>query len=84
MELRKAALAFWRDSNCRGVDLIVELGSRRIPVEIKAGETLASDSFKGLDNYVALSGDPGGVLVYGGRDSYPRRKHLVRSWRACS
>ena len=81
---RRAALAFWRDSNGREVDLIVELGSRRFPVEIKAGETLASDSFKGLDNYVALSGNPGGVLVYGGRDSYPRGRHLIRSWRACS
>ena len=76
---------FWRDSRGREVDVLVDLGTRRIPFEAKAGETVPSDAFKGLDDYGALSGKPGGVLVHGGDGaSYERRGHLVRSWREIS
>jgi uncharacterized protein len=91
-ELRKAflhhgeptQLYFWRDSAGREVDALLDFGTRRVPVEVKAGETLAGDVFRGLDHYLALSGDELGVLVYGGDESYVRRNHLVRSWWHCS
>jgi hypothetical protein len=77
-------LYFWRDSHGREVDLLIDLGTRRIPVEVKAGRTVASDFLAGLDRYTTLSGDPEGILVYGGDDAYRRRTHHVRPWFACS
>lgn len=44
-----------------------------MPVEAKAGETLAGDVFRGLDYYLGLAGGGAGVLVYGGAESYVRR-----------
>jgi uncharacterized protein len=77
---QRPPLYFWRDSNGREVDLLVDLGQRRIPMEIKSSETVAGDFFKGLDNYIALSKDPWGILVYGGQEAYQRREHWVRPW----
>ncbi len=81
---QRPPLSFWRESSGREVDIIIDYGERRLPVEVKASETLASDFFRGLDRYVKLSGDPGGVLVHGGDANYPRKRHAVRAWWACS
>ncbi len=80
----RAPLYFWRDSHGREVDFVVDLGLNRVAVEVKAGETIASDAFRGLDYYTGLSGDGGGVLAYGGDDSYDRGGHRVRPWWAVS
>lgn len=77
---RRAPIFFWRDSNGREIDLVIDIGKRRIPVEIKAGETLASAWFKTLDAYIGLSGDQGGVLFHGGDAAHPRGRHMVRPW----
>ncbi|HEX6865084.1 MAG TPA: ATP-binding protein [Thermoanaerobaculia bacterium] len=81
---QSAPLYFWRDSAGHEVDALLDLGTRRIPVEIKAGRTLAGDVFRGLDYYLDLAGGGTGVLVYGGDESYARRNHLVRSWWHCA
>jgi len=81
---RRPQLYSWRDSNGREVDAVLDFGTRRLPVEVKSGETVRSDAFRGLDHYLRLSGDAGGVLVYGGRQTYRRRNHVVRSYWACS
>jgi predicted AAA+ superfamily ATPase len=62
-------LWFWRDQ--RGsveVDLITEEGGLARPVEIKAGQTVASDWFAGLAAWRAWAGPAAGPasLVYGG------------------
>ena len=80
----RAPIYFWRDSHGHEVDLIVDLGARRIPVEIKAGSTVASDFLAGLDWYAGVSGDTEGMLVYGGHEAYRRRGHHVRPWFSCS
>lgn len=81
---QRPPLYFWRDSRGLEVDLIIDLGNRRIPVEMKSGVTVASDFFDALNRYTALSGDPEGVLVYGGMENYTRGRHHVRAWWACS
>lgn len=81
---QRPPLYFWRDSNGREVDLLIDAGTRRIPIEIKSGETVSGDFFKGLDTYIALSGDDWGVLVYGGGEGYQRRGHWIRPWFACT
>jgi hypothetical protein len=73
----RAPLFFFRDSHGNEVDVIVDLGVRRLPIEIKLGETVASDFLKGLDRYGTL---PGGWLVNGGTRTYPRGPHQVRAW----
>jgi len=78
---QRPPLFFWRDSRGREVDIVVDLGTRNIPVEVKSGETVAADFLAGLDFFAGLSGDPGGVLVYGGDQTYLRRNHQIRSWR---
>lgn len=75
---------FWRDSRGHEVDFILDLGHRRVPVETKAGETVAADFLQSLDRYIGDSGDPGGILVYGGHESYARKSHQVRAWWSCT
>lgn len=81
---QRPPLYFWRDTRGLEIDFILDMGTRRIPVEAKSGATIASDFFNALDRYLQLSKDPDGVLVYGGTKSYRRGGHRVRSWRSCS
>lgn len=76
---------FWRDSNGNEVDLIRESGQYLIPMEIKSGQTLVSDSFAGLEKWRTLAGEQCGepVLVYGGANNYRHRGIRVISWREC-
>ena len=77
---RSAPLYFWRDSHGREIDVIVDDGGRLLPVEAKSGMTVASDAFRNLEYYSRLSGQPGGLLVYGGDSAYQRRGFHVRPW----
>jgi uncharacterized protein len=74
---------FWRDSAGHEVDLIIDRGRELVPVEIKSGETLAGDFFKGLDFWRSLPGqeDAPAALVFGGQTSVKRREFSVYSWR---
>ena len=75
---------FWQDSRGKEIDCLLVEGETIVPVEIKSGLTVGSDFFSALNRYIRLSGDPEGVLVYGGMENYKRQNHHVRSWWACS
>jgi predicted AAA+ superfamily ATPase len=77
-------LFFWRDRTGHEVDIVVDLGRRTVPVEVKLSRTVRSDAFRGLDLYTSLAGVRGGVLVHGGEATYRQGAHVVRSWLACS
>jgi predicted AAA+ superfamily ATPase len=77
-------LWFWRDLHGHEVDVIVELGTRTIPIEVKSGRTVMTDALRGLEFYCGLSGERGGELVYGGDEWGRRRDFTVRPWWACS
>jgi hypothetical protein len=65
------------------VDLLLEQGPTLTPVEIKSGRTVASDFFRGIDDWRRISGqtDSKAWLVYGG-DREQARGHLrVLPWR---
>ncbi|MDJ0766424.1 MAG: ATP-binding protein [Myxococcota bacterium] len=79
----RPSIYFWRDSRGREIDVIVERSGATLPIEIKAGETVAGDAFNGLDYYNDLSDGPGGILIYGGKETFDRGRHLVCSWGAC-
>ena len=75
-------LYFWRDSTGHEVDLLIDQGVTQIPIEIKSGQTIASDFFSGIDHWKALAGRPDGDagLVYGGDASYKRQGVSIISW----
>jgi len=82
----KASVASFpvRDSRGHEVDFVVDLVSRRIPIEAKSGLTVAGDAFDGLDRYLDLSRDPAGLLVYGGDEARPCGRHHLMPWWALS
>ena len=75
-------LYFWRDQTGHEVDVLAEIGDTVLPIEIKSGQTLAGDSFKGLYYWLGLGGNEAskGMLVYAGDSSYERQNISVRSW----
>ncbi|MFH1069596.1 MAG: ATP-binding protein [Candidatus Glassbacteria bacterium] len=75
-------LYFWRDAAGHEIDLIIENGTRLIPVEIKSAQTVASDFFDMLAYWRMVSCEPDtpAVLIYGGDQSLRRSGVLVRPW----
>lgn len=75
-------LYFWRDSAGHEVDVLLDSGTRQIPIEVKSGLTLPSDFAKGLDYWLQLAGQPGpAAVVHGGDDSFIRHNIACLSWR---
>jgi hypothetical protein len=76
------AIHFWRDSSGNEIDIILDHGDEMIPVEIKAGQTIVSDFFKGIRFWKKLSNDEEqrAALVYGGEKSFIRSDTYVYSW----
>ena len=77
-------LFFWRARAGLEVDLLREQGTALHAIEIKSGQTLASDFFGGLERWASLSGGgpPTPWLVYGGDLAMNRRGTEVIPWRA--
>ncbi|GMV93240.1 MAG: hypothetical protein AMXMBFR82_30180 [Candidatus Hydrogenedentota bacterium] len=73
---------FWRDSAGNEVDLVLDHGMELVPIEIKSGETIAADFFKGLQYWRSLPGqkDCPAALVFGGGTSMKRQEAMVYSW----
>lgn len=73
---------FWRDSAGHEVDVVIDLGAELVPIEIKSGQTITTDFFKGLDYWRSLPGQENcpATLVYGGNSSYARKNTMVFSW----
>lgn len=59
-------LFFWRDNTGNEIDLLIEKGIHRIPVEIKSGKTITNDFFKGIRFWNKLTQTEGGYLIYDG------------------
>ena len=78
---RRNNLHFWRDRAGHEVDVVVDSGDKLIPVEMKSGQTVTTDSFKGLNWWKVLASEDDSFLVYGGDHSYQRTGTAVISWR---
>lgn len=59
-------LYFWRDNIGNEVDLLIQKGAKRYPVEIKSGQTISEEFFKGFRYWNKLTNTEGGYLVYAG------------------
>lgn len=78
----RARIYHSRDSQGGEVDLILDLGDRRIGIEVKSGETVAGDWTDGLRRWLDLPGNSAatGVVVHGGNVSYDTRGVAIRPW----
>ena len=79
---RDPDLYFWRDSRGREIDVVLELGSQQILVEVKSGRTLASDFFRHIHSWRELSKrhDTPAMLVYAGDRNEIRSGVQVTAW----
>ena len=79
---KKSNLFFWRNSTGLEVDLLAEKADKLLPVEIKSGATLATDWFKGVNQWLSLAGadaiDP--TLIYGGETIWEEGPTTVLPW----
>ncbi|HHQ41203.1 MAG TPA: DUF4143 domain-containing protein, partial [Chromatiales bacterium] len=77
-------LYFWRDRSGHEIDVLIDHGTHLAPVEIKAGQTLNRDCFKGLEFWRKLAGDAAGPawLVHGGDARQVRAGIEAVPWKA--
>ena len=75
-------LYFWRDRSGHEVDLLIDHGTRLSPLEIKSGQTINRDYFKGLEFWRKLAGKTADKawLVYGGDSRQIRTDVTVLPW----
>lgn len=73
---------FWRDRSGHEVDMVLERGGQFRAVEVKSGQTLSQDQFKGLQFWQELTGNAGkALLVYGGEQVQQWIVEEVVPWR---
>jgi len=79
---REAPLFFWKDRTGHEIDVLIDLGDRLLPIEVKSGATVSSDALDGLRWWLELPGNPNrkGVLVHGGLESYRSADITVLPW----
>lgn len=82
--VRQPNLHFYRDSSGLEVDLVYPIGNKLLPIEIKAGQTIASSQVEPLERFARIFPDraQAPLLVYGGPDEMwngPARAVPVRS-----
>ncbi|HFD86152.1 MAG TPA: ATP-binding protein [Gammaproteobacteria bacterium] len=75
-------LYFWRDRSGHEVDLVIDHGTHLSPLEIKSGQTINRDYFKGLDFWRKLADESAGKawLVYGGDSRQTRTDVTILPW----
>lgn len=79
---KQPAMYYFRDSNNNEIDLILDHGSKLIPIEIKSGQTVNNDFFKGLEYWQKLTKqqDFPAILIYGGEDMITFKGINVLPW----
>ena len=79
---QEAPLYHWRDATGHEVDVIIDLGDRLVPIEVKSAATLGSHIFDGLRWWTGIPSNPteGGMLVHGGAACHEQAGFSVRPW----
>jgi hypothetical protein len=80
--LREPPLYFWRDNGDHEIDVLLDLGSGPVPVEIKLSETISPSMAKTIRWWQALREQhpATGTVIYGGKDTQTMNNILYRSW----
>lgn len=76
-------LYFWRDRTGNEIDILADLGSVLVPLEIKSGRTVTQAYFKGLKRWLSLAGDSAKNprLIYAGDKSIKQQGIEAVPWR---
>lgn len=78
-------LFFYRDQSGNEVDLVVEVGGKYLPIEIKSSQTFHKDFLKGftaLDKLLQGPTQSRKAVIYGGEASQDRSEGKLISWRS--
>lgn len=72
---KTSGLYFFRDARGMEVDLLYPMGREYLPIEIKAGKTIASEFFTQLDTLKSYDTKTfhSGILTYSGNEEYKRK-----------
>ncbi len=79
-------LYYWRDKTGNEVDVLIDKAGQLTAIELKAGETISSDYFRGLGFFSGLNKKPvKQIVVYGGSEGQIRTNGIrVNSWKNIS
>jgi uncharacterized protein len=79
-------LFYWRDSKGLEIDVVVEAADKLMAIEIKSGQTIASDFFGALKGWLSLAGEPDASawLVYGGNKKIVNNNISIVPWNKIS
>lgn len=69
---KSADLFFWRNNSGNEIDVIVETPNGLFPIEIKSGQTITADYFKGLNFWNKINGKTEGAVIYAGTEHQKR------------
>ena len=71
-------LFYWRDKTGNEVDVLTDNAGKLTALELKAGETISTDFFKGLDYFSSLQKKPiKKLLLYGGKQEQTRSNGIT-------
>lgn len=59
-------LYFWHDNVGNEIDLLIQSGTGLVPIEIKSGQTVTNEYFKGILFWNKITQTEGGYVVYAG------------------
>ena len=81
---QQPSLYFWRDKTGHEIDCIIDEARYPVPVEIKAGKTVARDFFKELAYWKKTSNMPDvpQYLIYGGSENQSWPQAEVLGWQS--
>jgi hypothetical protein len=77
---QRSNLYYWRDSNGNEVDILIDNGSKQVPVEIKSSATFHVDFLKGHTYWEKLTGQKNGYVVYAGESIKSVKGTTVMNW----
>jgi predicted AAA+ superfamily ATPase len=73
---------YWNDSKGHEIDLVLDLGGRLLPIEIKSGRTFSPDYFKNMNWWRQIVDLPlaNSLVVYGGDQDWEMESGKLVSW----
>lgn len=79
-------LSFWRNNTGHEIDVLMDSGGQLMPIEIKSGQTFASDWLEGLRKWLQLAGNEAQqpTVIYGGEDRWNEGEIQILPWRRLS
>ncbi len=74
---------FWRNQTGNELDCVIQKNNQLVPIEIKAGQTVNSSFFTGLNYWATLAQTPkpNGYVLYGGNTNQTWPQGKVVSWK---